>query len=110
MQNKKDCIEEMSIEVEIKLKIKDKKELEKKLPELGFDVGDIVSESDAYYTSEFHDFAKLDEALRIRSIEHLTTKEKAALRELEKILKMLGYSMKDTTRRSYLSMMTGEEN
>lgn len=191
MQNKKDCIEEMSIEVEIK----DKKELEKKLPELGFSAGDIVSESDTYYTSEHHDFAKLDEALRIRSIENLTTKEKAAvitfkgkkidkksmarkelettvsdvgicreilesigfspvpavekvrrhfqkgeitacvdsvknlgdflelewivaeekereaaLRELEKILKMLGYAMKDTTRRSYLSMLTGEEN
>ena len=185
----------MSIEVEIKLKIKDKKELEKRLLEIGFSEGDMVSESDTYYTSEYHDFAKLDEALRIRSIENLTTGEKeavitykgakldkksmarkelettvgdagicrgiltnigfspvpavekvrkhfrkdeitacvdsvknlgdflelewiiakenereAALRELEKILKQLGYSMEDTTRRSYLSMLIGEDN
>lgn len=69
----------MSIEVEIKLKIKDKKELEKKLLELGFSAGDIVSESDTYYTSGHHDFAKLDEALRVRSIENYTTREKAAV-------------------------------
>lgn len=185
----------MSIEVEIKLKIKDKKELEKKLLELGFSAGDIVSESDTYYTSGHHDFAKLDEALRVRSIKNYTTREKtsvitykgakldkksmarkelettvgdaeicreilesigfspvpavekvrnhfqkdeitacvdsvknlgeflelewivsreeereAALQKLEKIMKQLGYSMEDTTRRSYLSMLTGEEN
>ena len=167
----------MSIEVEIKLKIKNKKELEQKLLELGFSAGDMVSEFDTYYTSEYHDFAGLDEALRIRSIENLTTREKeavitykgakldkksmarkelettvgdagicreilesigfspvlevekvrkhfqkdeitvseekereAALGELEKILKMLGYSMTDTTRKSYLSMLTGGEN
>ena len=185
----------MSIEVELKLKIKNKKELEQKLLELGFSAGDMVSESDTYYTSEYHDFAGLDEALRIRSIENLTTGEKeavitykgakldkksmarkelettvgdagicreilesigfspvpevekvrkhfqkdeitacvdsvknlgdflelewivseekereAALGELGKILKMLGYSMTDTTRKSYLSMLTGGEN
>ena len=69
----------MSIEVELKLKIKNKKELEQKLLELGFSAGDMVSESDTYYTSEHHDFAGLDEALRIRSIENLTTGEKEAV-------------------------------
>ncbi len=65
----------MSIEVEIKLKIKNKEEVEQKLLELGFSAGDMVSESDTYYTSEHHDFSGLDEALRIRSIENLTTGE-----------------------------------
>ena len=69
----------MSIEVEIKLKIEDKKELEKKLLELEW----IVAEE---------------------------KEREAVLLELEKILKLLGYSMADTTRRSYLSMLTGEEN
>ena len=46
-------------------------------------------------------------------LEWIVSEEKereAALGELEKILKMLGYSMTDTTRKSYLSMLTGGEN
>ena len=56
----------MSIEVEIKLKIRDKNRLIESLRDVGFQQGDLVSESDIYYTSRHHDFEKLDEALRIR--------------------------------------------
>lgn len=69
----------MSIEVEIKLKINDKKKLEEQLQNLGFQLGNLVAETDIYYTSAHHDFARLDEALRVRSIENYTTGEKTAV-------------------------------
>jgi len=178
------------IEVEIKLKIKDKDQLRSQLIQCGFTEGDCVTEKDVYYTAAHHDFAALDEALRVRSVENLTTgasssvitykgakldntsmtrqeletsvgdgavcreilerigfrpvpvveklrqyhhrdnitacvdavtnlgdyleleiivdeetKREAALGQLEQILYALGYSMQDTTRTSYLSML-----
>ena len=69
----------MSIEVEIKLKIRDKNRLIESLRDVGFQQGDLVSESDIYYTSRHHDFEKLDEALRIRSIQNLSTGEKSSV-------------------------------
>lgn len=69
----------MSIEVEIKLKIHDRDKLIEDLRDAGFKQGDLVSESDIYYTSRYHDFEKLDEALRIRSIQNLSTGEKSSV-------------------------------
>ena len=63
----------MSIEVEIKLKIRDRDKLMEDLRAIDFKQGDLVSESDIYYTSQHHDFEKMDEALRIRSIRNLST-------------------------------------
>lgn len=65
----------MSIEVEIKLKISDRDKLIEDLYDAGFRQGNLVSESDIYYTSRHHDFEKLDEALRIRSTRNLSTGE-----------------------------------
>ena len=180
----------MSIEVEIKLKIKNKKQVIDSLKTIGFLEGRYVVETDTYYTSSHHDFAARGEALRIRKVENpksgketclitykgakldqvsmtrqeletevgdgetvrkileiigfcpvspvekqrlylrkdnmtacldevkglgnyleleiLTdTEEKRteALKQIEDVLKVLGYSMKDTTRTSYLSML-----
>lgn len=182
----------MSVEVEIKLKIQDKTQVLASLEKLGFAKKKLVKETDIYYTAEHHDFAGLDEALRVRSIENLNTGEKTAaitykgakmdtvsmtrkeleteigdaavcreifenigfrpvpkvekqrqylqngkitacvdtvtglgeyleleilaekeserenaLKELEELLQKIGYSIKDTTRKSYLSMMMG---
>ena len=69
----------MSIEVEIKLKIRDKNRLIESLRDVGFQQGDLVLESDVYYTSRHHDFEKLDEALRIRSIQNLSTGERSSV-------------------------------
>lgn len=66
----------MSIEVEIKLEIPDRDRLIEALHSAGFRPGDVVSESDIYYTSRHHDFEKLDEALRIRSICNRITGER----------------------------------
>ena len=63
----------MSIEVEIKLKISDKKCIEETLAEIGFCKGKLVTESDTYYIAEHHDFVALDEALRVRSVEDMMT-------------------------------------
>ena len=60
----------MSIEVEIKLKINEKKSIEEKLAESGFQKGALVRESDTYYMAAHHDFVALDEALRVRSTEN----------------------------------------
>ncbi len=69
----------MSIEVEIKLKIRDKDKLIADLKDNGFKQGDLVEESDIYYTSRHHDFEWLDEALRIRSIRNLSTGKKSSV-------------------------------
>ena len=59
----------MSIEVEIKLKIKNKKQVIDSLKTIGFLEGRYVVETDTYYTSSHHDFAARGEALRIRKVE-----------------------------------------
>ena len=69
----------MSIEVELKLKIRDKAEVSAALKQLGFTETELVVETDTYYTAAHYDFAALDEALRIRSIENLHTKEQSAV-------------------------------
>ncbi len=68
----------MGVEVEIKLKIYDRDKVAEALRRLGFDDGDLVDETDTYYTAAHHDFAKMDEALRVRSVENLNTGEKSA--------------------------------
>ena len=69
----------MSIEVELKLKIRDKAEITAALKQLGFTEEELVVETDTYYTAAHHDFAALDEALRIRTVENLHTKEQSAV-------------------------------
>ena len=69
----------MSIEVELKLKIRDKAEITASLKQLGFTEEELVVETDTYYTAAHHDFAALDEALRIRTVENLHTKEQSAV-------------------------------
>ena len=66
------------IEVEIKLKIEDKDQLKLQLIQSGFTEGECVTEKDVYYTAAHHDFAALDEALRVRSVENMTTGETSA--------------------------------
>ncbi|SHJ86796.1 class IV adenylate cyclase [Hespellia stercorisuis] len=173
-------------EVEIKLPICGRADIEQKLQRIGFLAGRRVEESDVYFNSTLRDFRKTDEALRIRScdkgrrafltykgpkvdavsmtrkeletevgdgtvcqaileslgyrpvspvrkirqyyqrdgmtacvdeVENLGTfleleivvpsekERETALRQIEKILAELGYSMADTTRVSYLSML-----
>lgn len=60
------------IEVEIKLPLYKRSLTQRLLEAEGFHAGKLVRESDWYYTSDFHDFMKTDEALRIRSVESLT--------------------------------------
>ena len=60
------------IEVEVKLPIYRRSITERGLKEAGFEAGDLIEESDIYYTAGFHDFIKLDEALRIRTSRNLT--------------------------------------
>lgn len=68
----------MSIEVEIKLKINNKDNIEEILENIGFQRGKFVLESDTYYMAEHHDFVGLDEALRVRCVEDQTTGERTA--------------------------------
>ncbi len=60
------------IEVEIKLPVFKRSMTERELKRIGFEPGDLIRESDLYYTSSFHDFMKTDEALRIRTATNLT--------------------------------------
>ena len=55
------------IEVEIKLPLFRRSITERALTDCGFKAGNLVKESDFYFTSDFHDFMKTDEALRIRT-------------------------------------------
>ncbi|MBQ0000374.1 MAG: class IV adenylate cyclase [Clostridiales bacterium] len=66
------------IEVEIKLPVGEPEELKRRLPELGFREGKRVREEDLYFNSDFHDFRKSDEALRIRRVQNLNTGESHA--------------------------------
>lgn len=68
----------MAIEVEIKLKIRDRQALAAKLTELGFRSGRLLRETDVYFRAKHHDFAERDEALRVRETEDLETGEKMA--------------------------------
>ncbi len=54
------------IEVEVKLKVESAGNLIPDLLKNGYEEGDIVYEKDLYYTSDYHDCKKLDEALRVR--------------------------------------------
>lgn len=67
------------IEVEIKLPLHRKAATERDLISLGFIPGHLIRESDTYFTSDFHDFMKRDEALRIRESENMTTRESNAV-------------------------------
>lgn len=60
------------IEVEVKLPLFRRSMTERALTECGFIAGDLIQESDIYYTSDFHDFMAKDEALRIRQSDNLT--------------------------------------
>ena len=60
------------IEVEVKLPLYRRSLTEKALVEQGFEAGDLIRESDLYFNSDFHDFIKSDEALRVRTSENLT--------------------------------------
>lgn len=68
----------MAIEVEVKLKIHNRGLLLTKLTELGFRSGRLLRETDVYFRAAHHDFAKLDEALRVRETEDLKTGAKTA--------------------------------
>lgn len=57
------------IEVEIKLPVKKKVQLENDLIALGFAKGKLVKESDIYFNSENYDLRERDSALRIRTCE-----------------------------------------
>ena len=142
------------IEVEIKLPLFRRSITERALTDCGFKAGNLVKESDFYFTSDFHDFMKTDEALRIDDAE--TTREilislgykklypvtklrqyyhkgrmtacvdqveslgsfleleilvdspeqkESALQSIEALLLDMGSSLKETTRKSYLSML-----
>lgn len=54
------------IEVELKIKVDDLQELEYRLIELGAKLKEIVNQRDIYFAHPKKDFAKTDEALRIR--------------------------------------------
>ena len=58
----------MAVEVEVKLPVCDRTGLIAKLNGCGFKRGKSVFESDTYYLAEHHDFVKLDEALRVRTV------------------------------------------
>ncbi|MBO5159146.1 MAG: class IV adenylate cyclase [Lachnospiraceae bacterium] len=61
------------VEVEVKIPVKNKKQVEEKLLELGFLKGDLLKESDFYFDNACHELKEKDMALRIRSCENLTT-------------------------------------
>jgi adenylate cyclase class 2 len=67
------------LEVEVKLRVENRDELINSLTSSGFTQKKFVCETDTYYTSEFHDMIKRDEALRIRNIEDLNTGEKSSV-------------------------------
>lgn len=65
----------MSYEVEQKFPCDDLQAIETRLLELGAEFGEPLTQSDTYYAHPSRDFAKTDEALRIRQIgeRHLIT-------------------------------------
>ena len=84
------------IEVEIKLPLFRRSVTERTLTEFGFKPGNLVKESDFYFTSDFHDFMKTDEALRIRTCDNFKTRKELETRiddaeTTREILISLGY-------------------
>lgn len=67
------------IEVEIKLPIKERPVIGSRLQEQGFIPGDLVKESDTYFTSKERDIRKRGEAFRIRRTENKTSGETSAV-------------------------------
>ena len=63
------------IEVEVKLKIRDRKETADKLSMLDFQMGNQKKEIDIYFDNKEGTFRKEDKALRIRQCENLTENE-----------------------------------
>lgn len=61
------------IEVEVKVSVKNKEQLEERLLQKGFLKGDLLKESDFYFDNVSGDIRGEDKALRIRSCENLTT-------------------------------------
>lgn len=61
------------IEVEIKLPVHRRSTIEHGLVASGFTAGNLIRESDIYFTSPEHDFMHTDEALRIRTSENYST-------------------------------------
>ena len=59
------------IEVEIKLPVRDRRNLQKKLEEDGFVKSHLVRETDRYFNGVDRDFKKTEEAFRIRKTEWL---------------------------------------
>ena len=66
------------LEIEIKLPLYRRNATEHDLVRLGFMAGDLVRESDIYFTGASHDFKKTDEALRIRRCENLSKRTETA--------------------------------
>lgn len=65
----------MALETEIKIQIDEPEAIKVKLVRCGFREKETLFERDTYYTAEHHDFAALDEALRVRETENRTTGE-----------------------------------
>lgn len=65
------------VEVEIKVKLTDSKteDIKNKLLTAGFMKKSFTKETDVYYTSDYHDCKKLDEALRVRTVEDLSAEK-----------------------------------
>lgn len=61
------------IEVELKVSVNDREQLNDKLLKLGFVKGDRVKETDTYFDNQVNQIKDSDSALRIRSRENLTT-------------------------------------
>lgn len=61
------------IEVEVKVAVKNRLQIENSLRELGFVKGDLLKETDYYFDSKFNKLRERDMALRIRSCENLTS-------------------------------------
>jgi adenylate cyclase class 2 len=59
---------ERTLEVEVKGKVKDLKSVEAKAKALGFSFVGVEEHSDIYYRHPTRDFAKTDEAIRVRTV------------------------------------------
>lgn len=60
------------IEVEVKVSVKNRAQIEEKLLQMGFIKGNLVKESDFYFDEEGRQLKEKDTALRVRSCENLT--------------------------------------
>jgi len=57
----------VTIEVELKFRLSDRAEIERKLAALGASAGSVQTQADEYFQHPCRDFAATDEALRIRA-------------------------------------------